>query len=182
MNKTMSRADNSRLPRWIVLWLALSTPIVIWDALFVLLRPASLPGQPLGFFWAFGYKLYIAVDHTYADLGNHTVEAICIVSLLEACLVALALWKHRQEHNALAQVLALVATSLTGAKTVLFLLLEVCSKGQGVGHNEIPHLILVWLLPNILWVLFPLAAAFRIGRNLLNQLEATPAALSAPSP
>jgi hypothetical protein len=168
------RPTASELPRWIVRWLAISTPIVIWDALFVLLRPASLPGQPLGLFWAFAYKLYIAVDHSYADLNNHTVEALCIVSLLEACLVGLALWNHRQKRHAVARVQALVVTSLTGSKTVLFLLLELCSGGQGIAHNRLAPLLFVWLLPNILWVLFPLAAAGRIGRDLLHQLKAAP--------
>ena len=50
-------------PLWVARWLAMSSLIVTWDALFVLLRPWSM-SQLL---WA-PYRDYVAIDRLYADV------------------------------------------------------------------------------------------------------------------
>ena len=158
---------NRQLPRWIVGWLAISTVIVVWDALFVLFRPASFPGEPLGFLWDFAYTIYLDVDHSYADADNHTVAAICMASLLEACLVAITLWKHRQGKGATAHVMAMVVTSLTCAKTILFFMIEAFSGFAFIGHNELLPLLFFYIIPNGLWIGGPGFIAFTLGREIV---------------
>ena len=42
---------NEVLLRLAMLWLIVSPVVVLWDAFFVLLRPWTLPGGPLHWFW-----------------------------------------------------------------------------------------------------------------------------------
>ncbi|KAI5304900.1 hypothetical protein KEM55_009221, partial [Ascosphaera atra] len=48
----------------VVLWLALSLPLVIWDIGYCLLRPYSMPGGFLHPLWK-PYALYGEVDYMY---------------------------------------------------------------------------------------------------------------------
>ena len=158
---------STQLPKWIAYWLGLSTIVVIWDALFVLCRPASFSDGSLGFIWSPAYDIYTAVDLTYGDVNNHALEAVCIMSLLEACVVAWALISNRLGRGRLAHLLACIVTSLTGAKTVLFFLTEAMHGWSSLAHNEFLPLFFIWILPNGLWVLVPFTIAFWTGRKLL---------------
>jgi len=156
----------NRLPKWVVWWLGISTIIVVWDALFVLFRPASMPGEALGWIWDFAYIIYLAVDHSYADLTNHTVEAICLMSLFEACLVSITLIQYKRQHHNSAVVLATVVTSLTCAKTILFFLIEAFSGFAFIGHNEVLPLLAFYVIPNGLWIIVPGTIAVKCGRQI----------------
>ncbi len=161
-----------RLPRWVVLWMGISTLVVIWDALFVLLRPASFPGGSLGFIWEFGYVLYMEVDRAYADQGNTYLHALATMSILEAVLVSWGLFAHRVNKNRDAHLLVLVAASLTCAKTMLFVLVEAWSGWHSIGHNEWVPLLFVWVIPNGLWIVVPGAVIVDTSRRLLKHLNA----------
>ena len=160
-----------RLPRWVVLWMGISTLVVIWDALFVLLRPASFPGGSLGFIWEFGYVLYMEVDRAYADQGNTYLHALATMSIVEALLVSWGLFAHRVNKNRDAHLLVLVAASLTCAKTMLFVLVEAWSGWHSIGHNEWVPLLFVWIIPNGLWIVVPGAVIVDTSRRLMNQLN-----------
>ena len=157
----------NRLPGWIAWWLGLSTIVVVWDALFVLFRPASMPGESLGWIWDFAYTIYLDVDHSYADISNHTVEAICFMSLLEACLVGATLYHHRKQNGRISILLATIVTSLTCAKTMLFFLIEAFSGFATVGHNELLPLMAFYVIPNGLWIVVPGTIAWRCSRSIL---------------
>ncbi len=163
-------STSKSLPTWVVYWLALSTPIVIWDALFVLCRPASFPDNALGMIWSPAYRIYLAIDHGYADLSNHFVEAVATMSLLEACIVAIALLLNRApSHSSLPHLLVVVVTCLTGAKTILFFLYEGLNGWTSIAHNDPLPLIAGYIVPNGLWVIIPLLAAVATGRDLLGR-------------
>jgi len=164
-------SENFRLPRWVVLWMGLSTLVVIWDALFILFRPASFPGGELGFLWDFAYSIYMEVDRAYADQGNTYIHALATMSLLEACLVYWGLYAHKQENNRAAHLLILVAASLTGAKTLLFVLVEAWSGWYSIGHNELVPLLFVWIIPNGLWIVVPGAVIFDTSKRLIKHLN-----------
>ena len=81
------------LPTWIVVWIAVSTLIVIYDASFVLLRPRTLEGGDLSFLFSgrqFSAQqisrhkmtlfvaldiLYSTIDIKYGDMEDHFVIA-----------------------------------------------------------------------------------------------------------
>ena len=160
-------STTNRLPKWIAYWLGISTIVVIWDALFVLLRPASFADGSLGFIWSPAYDIYTSVDLTYGDLSNHTVEAICFMSLIEACIVGWALVANRMGNGRLAHLLTCVVTSLTGMKTILFFVIEAMHGWSSLSHNDVLPLIFVWILPNGLWIVVPLIIATLTGRYLV---------------
>ena len=163
--------EKFRLPRWVVLWMGISTLVVIWDALFILVRPASFPGGELGFFWDFAYGLYMEVDRAYADQSNTYLHALASMSLFEACIVAWGLYAHKMNKNREAHLLVLVAASLTCAKTMLFVLVEACSGWHSIGHNELMPLLFIWIIPNGLWIVVPGAVIANTSRRLFKQLE-----------
>lgn len=66
------RSNNSKAQLWAhtpsratLLWLAVSLPLVVWDSLYVLLRPWTMEGGPLHWPLWVPYKLYGEVDHVY---------------------------------------------------------------------------------------------------------------------
>jgi len=156
-----------KLPRWVILWLIISTVIVLWDAAFVLCRPASFPGGDLGFLWSFAYETYLAVDRSYADVANHTIAAFAVMSILEACVVCVAVIADRKGRGYLAHLLVMLVTSLTGAKTMLFFLVDGMHGWPAVGHNELLPLLAFWVIPNGIWIVVPLTIATLTGRKLL---------------
>lgn len=155
------------LPRWILVWLCVGYAIIAWDVAFVLLRPASLPDGSLGALWAIPYARYIAVDHSYADLANPFIWAQAIMSLFELALVLVALGAVSRRQRGRAHLLAFCASALTAAKTSLILLVEALSGFANIGHNAPLDAVLLYLLPNAVWIVVPLGVAFVTGRRLL---------------
>ncbi|KAI5297259.1 vacuolar transporter chaperone [Ascosphaera pollenicola] len=60
---------------------------------------------------------------------------------------------------------------MTVSKTVLYGLVEAFSNFRDVGHNSPARLILLWLIPNGLWVVFPSYAAYYFASEILNALQ-----------
>jgi hypothetical protein len=168
-NKPRESKALTDLPRWVIAWLAVSSPVVVWDALFVLLRPESMPGQKWSMFWPM-YEHYLAVDSTYADITNTHVEAICVLSLMEVGLVLIALWHHARSRVVLAHVMVLVVTTLTGAKTLLFFVSEWMG-GWHVGQAPWLQRWGLYILPNVLWVVVPGFIAWFVARRIMQALR-----------
>ena len=156
-----------RLPTWIFWWLALSTVVVVWDALFVLCRPASFPGGEWGFIWSFAYTIYMAVDLSYADVTNRVIEAMAIMSLIEACIVGVALRLDSRGRSKTAHLLALLAAALTGAKTMLFFLVEGMYDWHSIAHNDVFSMLAFYIIPNGIWVVVPTVVVFVLARRIL---------------
>ena len=122
---------------------------------FVLARPDS-------FLWA-PYDRYIQIDLGYAHPDGF-VRAQAIMSLLELALVALAIAWRKQPRGVL---LAIIASALTAAKTLLIFLIELVTRGQHVGHNSAADLILLYVAPNLVWVVVPIVVSVVLGRRLI---------------
>jgi hypothetical protein len=162
----MGTATRTRLPRWILVWFALSMPLILWDVSFVLLRPSSMPGGRLAFLWA-PYAKYITVDLSYGDLTNGFVWAQALMSCLEVVMVFAALVYSWRGRLPLATLLVFAVSVLTCAKTLLIFLIEAVTHGQHVGHNTTADLVLLYLLPNGVWIVVPALVAWSTGRTLL---------------
>jgi hypothetical protein len=52
---------NIKLPVWIKIWLLISSSIIFWDVMFILLRPASFAHGALAAIWI-PYVKYIQID------------------------------------------------------------------------------------------------------------------------
>lgn len=152
-----------------VVWLCLGTAIVLYDVAFVLLRPASLPGGSLGALFRVPYATYVMVDRGYGDVGQPFVWAQAIMSLLESLVTFAALAASARRLGPQAMLLAFCSSTLTCAKTVLIMLVEIVSRGGNVGHNDLGTLIGLYLVPNGVWIVVPLAVAIVTGRTLLRR-------------
>jgi hypothetical protein len=157
--------DSGRLPRWIWIWFAISIPLVLWDIAFVLLRPYSMPGGSLAFLWA-PYAKYVTVDLSYGDLGDGFVWAQAMMSAGEIALGLVGLAMAWRRPRPLATLLVFSVSLLTCAKTILILLIQVVTHGESVGHNALPDLLLLYLVPNGAWVVVPALVAVSTGRML----------------
>ena len=164
-DRTSARA---RLPRWIVGWFALSIPIVLWDVAFVLMRPRSLPDGDLGALWRVPYAQYIAVDHSYGDIHNPFVWTQAWMSIGEAIIGIAAIVLSSRGRLPLALLLAFCSASLTCAKTILILLMELVGNGPNVGHNGVIDLVTLYVVPNAFWIVVPFAVAWTTGRTLVH--------------
>ncbi|EXJ92493.1 hypothetical protein A1O3_01045 [Capronia epimyces CBS 606.96] len=63
------------------------------------------------------------------------------------------------------------ATVMTLSKTVLYWLNEYFSGFANVGHNTLPDLLLLWVLPNGLWLIFPVYMIYVLGKEMLEGMD-----------
>ena len=90
-----------------------------------------------------------------------------IIAMLAVAMGLFALWLSYRRRLALATLLVFTVSALTFAKTVLILLIEVVTGLEHVGHNPLADLVLLYLLPNGVWVVMPAVVAWLTGRRLL---------------
>ncbi|KAJ5587008.1 uncharacterized protein N7459_002773 [Penicillium hispanicum] len=77
--------------------------------------------------------------------------------------------------GAIALLVAYSASVMTLSKTLLYWLNELFSGFTNIGHNDPLTLILYWIVPNGLWIIFPTYNIYILGAEILNSLElATP--------
>ncbi|KAF3769543.1 hypothetical protein M406DRAFT_354047 [Cryphonectria parasitica EP155] len=178
-------------------WLAISLPLVTWDTGYVLGRPATMPGgwahSPV---WK-PYDLYGNVDHMYGfkqwNLGNGFTAAQAWLNVVESLmyLAYIALWyraggavggvnasagavqarrRVAGRAGALAVVVGLAASVMTVSKTVLYWLNEYFSGFDNIGHNKPWDLILLWIIPNGLWLVVPSYMIYQIGSEIIDAI------------
>jgi hypothetical protein len=75
-NSSIERATTSPDGRWshtvsnvTLAWLAISFPLVLWDCLYILLRPHTMAGGKIQWpIWK-PYEIYASIDHVYGQPG-----------------------------------------------------------------------------------------------------------------
>jgi hypothetical protein len=77
-------------PSWLILWLLIALPLVLWDSLYIMLRPRTLPGGNLHSpVWSL-YGIYATVDHVYGwpawRAGSGFPAAQMTMNLVETAL------------------------------------------------------------------------------------------------
>ncbi|KAL1850863.1 hypothetical protein Plec18170_006700 [Paecilomyces lecythidis] len=73
--------------------------------------------------------------------------------------------------GAIALLVAFSASVMTVSKTALYWLNEVFSGFENIGHNSIGTLIVYWILPNGLWLIFPSYNIYILGAEIIGSLE-----------
>jgi hypothetical protein len=126
----------------VLLWLAISLPLVAWDTAYMLLRPHTMPGGWLHWPLWVPYKLYGEVDHMYGfkqwHLRNGFAAGQSVMNAVESLLYLAYLWvwyRHGREEavvagqrrkavsgkaGGVAVVLGFSAAVMTVSKTVLY--------------------------------------------------------------
>jgi hypothetical protein len=158
-------ARDLRIPTWVIVWLIISAVIQTYDALYVLLGPVSHEGGPLAAFWP-GHVFYGTFDHRYADFDSFG-SAQSWANLLEVIIIVWALF-HAKRWSGV--VVALLVTVATFWKTVIYFLVEISSglemTRQSLERGDLVGFLMVAVLPNLFWIVFPLAVVITLGRQV----------------
>jgi hypothetical protein len=154
------------LPRWIIGWLIFSAMIQTYDAAFVLTKPWSDVGGPLGFLWP-GHHLYAAYDGRYAAFDAFG-SAQSWANLAEVLLIVWVLFKRQSAAGVLGGLVVCVATFW---KTVLYFLVEICGHLSFTKHvldaGNTKGFLGIVIAPNAVWIIMPALA----GATLLRMLR-----------
>lgn len=159
-------AGATRLPRWACIWLLVSGLIQAYDALFVLTKPLSDVGGPLGFLWP-GHHLYGKYDARYASVDAFG-SAQSWGNLVEVCLI---FWVLRNRRSRAGAVLALVVSVATLWKTVIYFLVEICGRMAFTKHvldaGDITGFLGIVIAPNAFWLVFPTLVMVHLVRRFI---------------
>ncbi|KAL2128466.1 hypothetical protein VTI74DRAFT_9135 [Chaetomium olivicolor] len=158
----------------VLLWLAISLPLVAWDTGYMLLRPHTMPGGSLHWPLWVPYALYGEVDHLYGrkhwELGTGFAAAQSLMNVVETLLYLGYVWMwHRYgkevapgarravagREGAMAVLLGFSAAVMTVSKTMLYWLNEYCSGFDNIGQNTPWRLFWLWIIPNGAWIVAP---------------------------
>ncbi|KAI1457203.1 hypothetical protein F4805DRAFT_457960 [Annulohypoxylon moriforme] len=175
--------------RLTLLWFGLSLPLVIWDTGYVLLRPLTMEGGSLHWPLYTPYKLYGEVDHVYGWKSFHAHNGFTaaqgslnvVETLMYLVYVGYYVGKGVSVKGrktkvltgrpaALAVLVAFSAAVMTLSKTVLYWLNEYFSGFDNIGHNSLEDLILLWIIPNGLWLIFPTYMIYVMGGEIVEGL------------
>ena len=151
------------VPRFIKVWLLVSSLIVSWDCGFVLLRPATLPGGFLHAYW-FPYAKYIEVDTLYKDLNDRFVyfqSCLNCIEILMSLTSLLILQKKGLKWQIIGAFLAFTVSAFTFWKTFFYWLYDEAFLNYNVPLGEFLG---VFLIPNLVWLGMPLCSLWKIGR------------------
>ncbi|KAI0887164.1 uncharacterized protein GGS22DRAFT_105669 [Annulohypoxylon maeteangense] len=198
---TVSRTSWTHAPtRLTLFWFGLSLPLVIWDTGYVLLRPLTMEGGSLHWPLYTPYKLYGEVDHVYGwkafDAHSGFTAAQGTLNVVETVMYLFYVgWylgkgvrvevkgKGREKgvgegkkvllgrQAGVAVLVAFSAAVMTLSKTVLYWLNEYFSGFDNIGHNSRQDLILLWIIPNGLWLIFPTYIIYVMGGEIVEGLS-----------
>ncbi|KAL2871144.1 uncharacterized protein BJX67DRAFT_218348 [Aspergillus lucknowensis] len=72
--------------------------------------------------------------------------------------------------GAIALLVAFSASVMTLSKTLLYWVQEYCSDFENIGHNDIWTLVIFWIIPNGLWLVFPAYSLHILGEEIVSSL------------
>ncbi|KAI1640136.1 hypothetical protein F4809DRAFT_516179 [Biscogniauxia mediterranea] len=209
-SKTPSRSSRGAKALWThapsratLAWLAVSLPLVVWDTAYVLLRPLTMEGGSLHWPLWVPYKLYGEVDHVYGwkafEARSGFTAAQGALNAVETVMYLAYVWVYlfRSTHvatkagdkkrvlagrpAALAVLIAFSAAVMTLSKTVLYWLNEYFSGFDNIGHNSRQDLVLLWIIPNGAWLIFPTYMIYAMGGEIVAGLTAASTGVPAKS-
>ena len=151
-------------PKWIAVWLTISSLVCLWDATFVLNRSTSLDSfnNPV---WQ-PYQDYVKVDKLYGKLDSDFVWSQSILNLLEILLNLYALYLLSVKKFKAASVTALVVCAMTSSKTILYHVMEISCDGCNTKQNDWATFITLYVIPNGVWIWVPMWACVVLGTAL----------------
>ncbi|PPQ72340.1 hypothetical protein CVT26_007311 [Gymnopilus dilepis] len=160
---------------WISLWFLLTAPIILWDAGYVLMRPRSMEGGDLRWFWR-GFDLFERIDIVYSVKGFHDkagfAPAAAVSNLIETSLNLLYVYTVHLSPRNTAPLYGFAGASLTLCKTTIWVLQEyfcgACSRSE---INEFHEILKFWIAPNIVWFTFCSLIVTRLGSDIADSLN-----------
>lgn len=174
-----------------LVWLAVSLPLVIWDFTYMFLRPHSMPGGAYHWPLWVPYELYGRIDYVYGwkayDAQSGFSGAQSFLNIVETLmyLYYVYIWYTQGKvvpTNGTRKVLTgraageavavgFAAACMTVSKTVLYWLCEWFSNYENIGHNTARDVVILWIIPNGLWLIFPTFMIFELWEDIVGAFE-----------
>jgi len=161
---------------WIALWILLSTPVMLWDSGFVFMRPRSFEGGDLHWLWK-PYALQAKIElgfseEAYAN-GDGFLGAAASLNVLETLFNLYYVYLQHVAGAPSAPLIGFTGALMTLSKSMLYLLQEYFCGWCAVGHNNFWDLVLLWIIPNGLWLFFPALIVWTLGKDIVRTLRFT---------
>ncbi|KAK9378651.1 uncharacterized protein V2V93DRAFT_375464 [Kockiozyma suomiensis] len=165
----------------VAIWFALSNIIVSWDASYILARPHSFPGGKLHFIWK-PYALYGTIDYVYGWPAYNEKDgfpaAQSFLTLVEAIFMSVYIYTSYFTKSPSTRLtgafIGLIAATSCFSKTVLYMLCEYFSGYKYVGHNPLPTLVMLYLIPSAPWIFMNFYSMLAIAGQLKSALMSIP--------
>ncbi|KAF2466905.1 uncharacterized protein BDR25DRAFT_305769 [Lindgomyces ingoldianus] len=184
----MAWAHTTRLP--ILIWCLWAFPFTIWDTLYLLLRPHSLPGQKWhDSYFSHVFAIWASVDHIYGEEGwrnkSGFVLAQSAINVTEATLymvyiwiilrsgsqISASKWRIGGRTGAWAVLVGEVAGCVTATKTAMYFMRECFSGFKYTGHNDWRPFLVTWGGMNLLYISTSMYMIWTFSNDILNGLE-----------
>jgi hypothetical protein len=107
------------------------------------------------------------VDKLYANVTDSFVWSQSIMNLVEVSLNLYALSLLWRNQFRAATVLAVAVSAMTSAKTVIYHVMEYACGFCNSSHNDSFTFVVLYLLPNGIWIWVPAFVAYYLGNKLV---------------
>ncbi|KAF9065155.1 hypothetical protein BDP27DRAFT_1332374 [Rhodocollybia butyracea] len=155
---------------WISLWFLLTTPVIMWDVSYCFMRPRSMVGGDLHWIWE-PYGIYQNLYGIPAlTEGNGFTNAQSLLNVIETLLNVIYLYLAHIAQWPPATLVGFTGAALTLAKTVLYWAQEYYCNFCATGQNDAYTMVVYWIIPNGLWIVFPAIITYVLGKDLIAQL------------
>eukprot|EP00029_Vermamoeba_vermiformis_P011666 TRINITY_DN6480_c0_g2_i1.p1 TRINITY_DN6480_c0_g2~~TRINITY_DN6480_c0_g2_i1.p1 ORF type:complete len:179 (+),score=21.10 TRINITY_DN6480_c0_g2_i1:41-577(+) len=154
------------LPRFVFVCLLISIPVVLYESIYVLLRPRSIEQSDLGWAFTMYNTVYCQVDKRFCDLEDGYMKAVEIVNLAEIFVGLVAVILHLAgSQQAILWAFSHWVSSLS--KTTLHIGIEAMANFPYTGHHiksgDMNTFYLMYLMPNMLWWFAALISVWLCG-------------------
>lgn len=143
-------------PAWVWVWLLVSSLVVVFDSLFVVLRPRSFPEGDLGWLWGGvggPYEKYMSIDPRYRDLSDGLGIVQAWMNFPEVAVALYAFVAARGSPRV--WVFLLLGSACTLWKTVVYLGADAVTGFESMASVSATDFWLVFVVPASFWLVFP---------------------------
>jgi len=159
---------------WVSLWFLITIPVIFWDSGYLFYRPRSFEGGDLHWIWE-PYGLYQNVDYIYGlkafEENDGFPAAQALLNIVENLLNIAYLYMAHVSKTPIATLVGFMSIVMTLSKTALYWLQEYFCGGCAVGHNNLKDLVILWMIPNGLWLVVPSLILWRLGKDIAESLQ-----------
>ncbi|KAI9435841.1 hypothetical protein H4582DRAFT_2168443 [Lactarius indigo] len=159
---------------WISAWFLLSTPVVLWDAFYCLMRPRSMVGGDLHWIWE-PYGLYQEIDYIYGikalQENDGFTNAQSFLNLIETALNLLYVYLAHVAKYPAASLVGFASATMTLSKTVLYWAQEYYCNYCATGHNDLKTWIVYYIIPSGFWIVVPTLIVFKLGKDISSSID-----------
>ncbi|KAM6494851.1 hypothetical protein JOM56_009474 [Amanita muscaria] len=177
---------------WITLWFLITAPVVLWDAGYCFMRPRSMRGGDLHWLWK-PYSIYQDIDlasipfvlmtflltrmrivQVYGlstlQAGDGFTNAQSLLNVIETALNLTYVYLAHVAGWHGAPLIGFASAVMTLSKTVLYMAQDYYCNWCSVGHNPLDKLIVYFVIPNGMWIIFPSLIIKRLGQDIASML------------